>query len=867
MKVNITYNEQKHGIEVRFSEKPTREQLDEIDFGKMGFRFSKYQQMWYAKKTPTRDEFVQQVKKQLESDSFTPLDIFPSYSPSEENIKHRNFSYVSISIKGLDGKITFHKYIVFEPSKKLATEIVTKFGQKTYGKDFIDVNVYPKNYVREARSLLKAGNIITTSTLGTKKEIVQASNPKEKIGLKEIYLTIESTNRRGEFDKGKKFKSFKAAHQYIVELLGQVSDVYYKVVWKDDEELVGYVDLEPSTFFDHDPSILSNWISNYFQNVSKESPDAIVSQENIDDAKHLLNKYQLEDAVEVLKDSLEGIDIPPLDKKLKLDILNEFSQFYNKRKEEFPAVDIEDFEIPIMFKGWLGQNHPLYRDNWETIYQEVEEVQKKLFRSTQETTIDKKDYRLFFVRFREQQQSEIGEVTGASSLDTFEEWLDANYSEITALDRKGLLDYYATYVKSIKASEKKLAKLSEPKKEQPYSSNFNKLNKVIPNLKQNLEKGSTYGKSSFEEESGHMGLSLDVIGKDTDNRYEVALSHTYQENGDLIPDPDMQLRIDFDLETVEALTYQDSIGYQQVYHQENDKVYFNNKLKKDLNKFLSQWLTNLIQQGHKIVWESKQKESSQKEITGHDLNQSIEKFIIEKDKENHVYTPEEKRYIKGYTGAGGLAHQGAAGNGLLYEYYTPEAIVKIMWGLAYKYGYTGGAVLEPSCGIGNFLQYVPKNTKAIAYEINPISKRIAEILNPTVKIHSAPFESIFYNGNIHLKDEFDTSQLFNLVIGNPPFGTFSGKYAGMGEKTWTKAKMYEEYFITRGLDLLYPGGLLIYIIPSGFLKGVSSKVKERIASKVESIVDAYQLPSGVFSTTDYGTDIIVLKKKSELKVN
>ena len=244
----------------------------------------------------------------------------------------------------------------------------------------------------------------------------------------------------------------------------------------------------------------------------------------------------------------------------------------------------------------------------------------------------------------------------------------------------------------------------------------------------------------------------------------------------------------------------------------------------------------------------------------HELNVMIEDFIVEKDSEDHVYTEEDKNYLKQYTGGGGLIKQGAKGKGILYEYFTPDEIVQKMWGLAIKYGYKGGDVLEPSCGIGNFIKYAPADAKVVGYEINPYSNRIAEILYPQATIYQQPFETLFFAGNVHLKDDFGDTR-YDLVIGNPPYGEFSGKWAGMGEKKWTGATEYDQYFITRGLDLLRKDGLLIFIIPSSFLSNASkyNKLKEKIAAKAE-LIDAYRLPERVFKTTDIGTDIVVFKK-------
>jgi len=253
--------------------------------------------------------------------------------------------------------------------------------------------------------------------------------------------------------------------------------------------------------------------------------------------------------------------------------------------------------------------------------------------------------------------------------------------------------------------------------------------------------------------------------------------------------------------------------------------------------------------------------STMKKQSSHELNKEIESFIEKKDKEGSFFNEEEKNFIKQYTGSGGLIKEGATGRGVLYEYYTPEIVVQKMWGMAFKYGYDGGSVLEPAVGIGNFLKYAPKDAIVFGFETNHFSARIAQILYPNAHIHEKAFESIFFSGNIHLKDDIDVP-LYSLVIGNPPYGEFTGKYAGMGEKKWTGANEYDQYFILRGLDLLKRNGLLVFVVPSSFLSYniKSAKVKEKIAAKA-GIVDAYRLPIRTFDTTDIGTDILVLRKK------
>jgi adenine-specific DNA methylase len=178
-----------------------------------------------------------------------------------------------------------------------------------------------------------------------------------------------------------------------------------------------------------------------------------------------------------------------------------------------------------------------------------------------------------------------------------------------------------------------------------------------------------------------------------------------------------------------------------------------------------------------------------------------------------------------------------------------------MVGLAYKHDYSDGAVLEPSCGIGRFLHYFAPVVQVDAFEINEVSQRIAQLNFPTFNIRQAYFNELFIERNGKSKA---FSADYKLVIGNPPYGDFTGKYSSKERKT-TGATRYEDYFLLRGLDVLQSGGLLIYIIPSSFLDGKTSKAKERIHQQAE-LIDAYRLPKRIFKQTDIQTDIVVFQK-------
>lgn len=244
-----------------------------------------------------------------------------------------------------------------------------------------------------------------------------------------------------------------------------------------------------------------------------------------------------------------------------------------------------------------------------------------------------------------------------------------------------------------------------------------------------------------------------------------------------------------------------------------------------------------------------------------DINDRVRAIISEKRQSKEPFTQSELEFIQQFAGDGGLAKFGAKSRGLLYEYYTPIPVVEKMWGLAYKHGFTSGHILEPSCGIGRFLRYVDfSNSSVDAFEINPDDSTgfsVAKVSFPAANITNDYFESIFYNEK---RKRVGTTKRYDLIIGNPPYGERSNKFSKL-ENPYTKANTLDQYFIEKGVELLNPNGLLIFIIPSAFLDNDNSynEVKKHIYQYAE-LVDAYRLPMKTFTHTDIQTDIIVLKR-------
>ena len=175
-------------------------------------------------------------------------------------------------------------------------------------------------------------------------------------------------------------------------------------------------------------------------------------------------------------------------------------------------------------------------------------------------------------------------------------------------------------------------------------------------------------------------------------------------------------------------------------------------------------------------------------------------------------------------------------------------------------------MLEPSVGVGRFLEYAPKTARVLAYETNPTSAKICSLLYPNVEVILGEFEKRFIKNNDTVRGKVTPE--FDLVMGNCPYGEMGGIYAGMGEKAYTHAQNYIDYFISRGLDCLRSGGLLIMIIGAEVSAGgkpwlmqeTDTKAKQDIASKAD-LLDAYRLPNGVFDRTDVVSEIVVFRKK------
>ncbi len=248
----------------------------------------------------------------------------------------------------------------------------------------------------------------------------------------------------------------------------------------------------------------------------------------------------------------------------------------------------------------------------------------------------------------------------------------------------------------------------------------------------------------------------------------------------------------------------------------------------------------------------------------YNLNKRIQKFLAEKEFSNTPFSKEDIAFIQQYEGSGGQGKHGATGEGILYEFYTPDYIVELMWELAKRYGYSGETVLEPSIATGRLIKPAPDYSKCVGFEINPVSAKIAEISFPGLTVHKGYFETAFLESprfTKRMKEELTwlKEYPFSLVIGNPPYGKYKNSYSSyFGNPAIPQIEIFFMYY---GLKLLKKDGLLIYLISSNFLRNGNTynKAKEEIA-RIGQLVDAYRLPP-VFKASKVPVDIIVFKRK------
>ena len=246
--------------------------------------------------------------------------------------------------------------------------------------------------------------------------------------------------------------------------------------------------------------------------------------------------------------------------------------------------------------------------------------------------------------------------------------------------------------------------------------------------------------------------------------------------------------------------------------------------------------------------------------------------------DNRFATPEEQQVLAQYVGWGGIPEAFDENNtawadeftelyGLLspeeYQsarestltaFYTPPVVISAIYKAMEQMGFKGGNILEPSCGIGNFIGMLPQsieNSRVYGVEIDKISAGIAQQLYQRSSIAAQPFEEA------EIPDSF-----FDAVVGNVPFGDFS-----VADKRYDKNHfLIHDYFFAKSLDKLRPGGVMTLVTSKGTMDKENPAVRKYIAQRAE-LLGAIRLPNNTFkgnAGTEVVSDILILQKRDRI---
>ena len=246
--------------------------------------------------------------------------------------------------------------------------------------------------------------------------------------------------------------------------------------------------------------------------------------------------------------------------------------------------------------------------------------------------------------------------------------------------------------------------------------------------------------------------------------------------------------------------------------------------------------------------------------------------------ENRFATPEEQIILSKYVGWGGLSEAFDENNSAwateylelssvltpeeyvsarestLTAFYTPPEVITAIYKAMEQMGFKEGNLLEPSCGIGNFIGMLPdsmQDSKIYGVELDTISAGIAQQLYQKTTIAAQGFEET------NLPDSF-----FDGVVGNVPFGDFK-----VSDKRYDKHKfLIHDYFFAKSLDKLRPGGVMALVTSKGTMDKETLAVRKYIAQRAE-LLGAIRLPNNTFkgnAGTEVVSDILILQKRDRL---
>ena len=250
------------------------------------------------------------------------------------------------------------------------------------------------------------------------------------------------------------------------------------------------------------------------------------------------------------------------------------------------------------------------------------------------------------------------------------------------------------------------------------------------------------------------------------------------------------------------------------------------------------------------------------------------------EQEERLATPEEQEILSRYVGWGGIPQAfeennsswadeylelkntlspeeyNAARASTLNAFYTSPIVIRSMYEALENMGLKQGNILEPSCGVGNFMGLIPESmgkTNMYGVELDPVSGRIAKQLYQKNKIAVQGFEETSYPDNF-----------FDCVIGNVPFGAYQ-----VSDRRYDRHHfMIHDYFIAKSLDLVRPGGVVAVVTSSGTMDKQNPAVRQYIANRAE-LLGAIRLPNNAFqrnANTSVVSDILFFQKRDRASI-
>ncbi len=250
------------------------------------------------------------------------------------------------------------------------------------------------------------------------------------------------------------------------------------------------------------------------------------------------------------------------------------------------------------------------------------------------------------------------------------------------------------------------------------------------------------------------------------------------------------------------------------------------------------------------------------------------RLLKQLEAENRPATPEEQEVLAKYVGWGGLAdcfdpkhsryeelkgllsetEYAAARESTLTAFYTPPVVIRSIYAVLEQMGFSQGNILEPSCGVGNFLGMLPESmaeSKVYGVELDDVSGRIARQLYPRSSISVRGYEKMDFPDNF-----------FDVAVGNVPFGQFK-----VQDRRYDRLNLsIHEYFFAKTLDKVRSGGVVAFVTSSYTMDKRTGNVRKYIAQRAE-LLGAIRLPNDTFKAaagTEVVSDILFLQKRDRM---